>query len=147
MLRTLIAWVPRRMAAPAVHRAMSTEASPTTHYRITLRRSAIGLPKRTGRIVEALGLRKRLQSVYHMQSPTIAGMVLAIKELVHVENVRQLELPAVADQAQTEPIWVNENGEVVDAGRLARKAPKGFKVVGNLVNEERDAALRAGRVP
>lgn len=147
MLRTLATWVPGQTAASALRRAMSTAASPTTHYRITLRRSAIGLPKRTGRIVEALGLRKRLQSVYHQQSPTIAGMVLAIKELVHVENVRQLELPGTANQAQPELIWVNQDGEVVDAGRLARKAPKGFKVVGNLVNEERDAALRAGRVP
>lgn len=147
MLRTLATWVPGRTTAPTVRRAMSTEASPTTHYRITLRRSVIGLPKRTGRIVEALGLRKRLQSVYHLQSPTIAGMILAVKELVHVENVRQVELPATANQAQTEPIWINQNGEVVDAGRLARKAPKGFKVVGNLINEERDAALRASQAP
>ena len=66
-------------------------SSPTTHYRITLRRSAIGLPKHTGRVIEALGLRKRLQSVYHRQSPDIAGMVLAVKELVHVENVRLME--------------------------------------------------------
>ncbi|WFD28884.1 hypothetical protein MNAN1_003899 [Malassezia nana] len=145
MLRSLVTWVPRRTAGAALRRGLSTDASPTTHYRITLRRSAIGLPKRTGRIVEALGLRKRLQSVYHQQSPTIAGMVLAIKELVHVENVRQLELPATAGQDQTLPVWVNKEGEVVDAGRLGRKAPRGFKVVGNLVNEERDAALRAGQ--
>ena len=121
-------------------------AEPTTHYRITLRRSAIGLPSRTGRIIEALGLHKRLQSVYYAQTPTIAGMVLAVKELVHVENVR-----AVASLGGVEPvegapeecIWVNADGHIVDAGRVARKAPRGFKMVGNLVNEERDAALRA----
>lgn len=145
MLRSLAIWVPGRTVGAALRRGLSTDASPTTHYRITLRRSAIGLPKRTGRIVEALGLRKRLQSVYHQQSPMIAGMVLAIKELVHVENVRQLQLPAAAGQDQTLPVWVNQDGEVVDAGRLSRKAPRGFKVVGNLVNEERDAALRAGQ--
>ena len=113
----------------------------TSHYRITLLRSAIGLPRRTGRVVEALGLRKRLQSVYHAQTPVIAGMILAIKELVHVENVRQL----APTSEQEEPIWVNEEGHVVDAGRAARKAPRGFKVVGNLMDEQRDASLRASR--
>lgn len=91
--------------------------------------------------MEALGLRKRLQSVYHAQTPVIAGMILAIKELVHVENVRQL----APTSEQEEPIWVNEEGHVVDAGRAARKAPRGFKVVGNLVDEQRDASLRASR--
>lgn len=117
-----------------------TEAGATTHYRVTLRRSTIGLPERTQRVVEALGLHKRLHSVYHRQTPTIAGMVLAIKELVHVENVRPM-VPGGSDEA-AEPIWVNAAGEVVDAGRRARKAPKGFKIVGNLVDEKRDAALR-----
>ena len=111
------------------------------HNKCTLRRSAIGLPRRTGRVVEALGLRKRLQSVYHAQTPVIAGMILAIKELVHVENVRQL----APTSEQEEPIWVNEEGHVVDAGRAARKAPRGFKVVGNLMDEQRDASLRASR--
>ena len=121
------------------HSTASAWAS-TSHYRITLRRSAIGLPRRTGRVVEALGLRKRLQSVYHAQTPVIAGMILAIKELVHVENVRQL-----APTSEQEPIWVNAEGHVVDAGRVARKAPRGFKVVGNLMDEQRDASLRASR--
>ena len=122
------------------HSTTSVRA-PTSHYRITLLRSAIGLPRRTGRVVEALGLRKRLQSVYHAQTPVIAGMILAIKELVHVENVRQL----APTSEQEEPIWVNEEGHVVDAGRAARKAPRGFKVVGNLMDEQRDASLRASR--
>lgn len=122
------------------HSTTSVRA-PTSHYRITLRRSAIGLPRPTGRVVEALGLRKRLQSVYHAQTPVIAGMILAIKELVHVENVRQLE----PTSEQQEPIWVNAEGHVVDAGRAARKAPRGFKVVGNLMDEQRDASLRASR--
>jgi len=68
-------------------------------------------------------------------------MILAIKELVHVENVRQLE----PTSEQQEPIWVNAEGHVVDAGRAARKAPRGFKVVGNLMDEQRDASLRASR--
>ncbi|KOS13000.1 ribosomal protein l30 [Malassezia pachydermatis] len=125
-------------------RSYSTASSsqgqgPTTHYRITLRRSTIGLPERTSRIVEALGLHKRLQSVFHRQTPTTAGMILAVKELVHVENVRLLQ-PAGDESAS--PIWVNANGEVVDAGRISRKAPRGFKIVGNLIDETRDQELR-----
>ena len=118
-------------------------SSPTTHYRITLRRSAIGLPKHTGRVIEALGLRRRLQSVYHRQSPDIAGMVLAVKELVHVENVRLMESSSDLVDEVANPVWVNAQGEVVDAGRLSRKAPRGFKIVGNLTDEQRDAALRS----
>ena len=76
-----------------------------------------------------------------LPTPVIAGMILAIKELVHVENVRQL----APTSEQEEPIWVNEEGHVVDAGRAARKAPRGFKVVGNLMDEQRDASLRASR--
>ena len=127
----------------AMRRCYSTASAlaPTSHYRITLRRSAIGLPRRTGRVIKALGFRRRLQSVYHAQTPVIAGMILAVKELVHVENVRQLEPTA----EQQEPVWVNAEGHVVDAGRTARKAPRGFKVVGNLIDEQRDASLRASR--
>ncbi|KAI3617155.1 hypothetical protein CBS9595_003064 [Malassezia furfur] len=114
----------------------------TTHYRVTLRRSAIGLPKQTSRVLESLGLHKRLQSVYQPQNPATAGAILAVKELVHVENVRALS-PEVAESLDpSATVWVNAKGEVVDAGRVAYKAPKGFRVVGNLINEERDADVK-----
>lgn len=117
-------------------RSYSTAAGNTTHYRITLRRSAIGLPERKSRVLEALGLHKRLQSVYQAHSQTAAGNILAVKELVHVENVRLL------NSSDDEQIWVNSKGEVVDAGRHLRKAPRGYRIVGNLLDEERDRALR-----
>ncbi|WFD01071.1 hypothetical protein MYAM1_003832 [Malassezia yamatoensis] len=129
----------------AATRALSTSGptSPaSTHFRVTLRRSAIGLPKHTGRILEGLGLHKRLQSVYQPQNPAVAGAVLAVKELVHVENVRPLQSDTPDPTASNETIWVNEAGEVVDAGRIARKAPKGFKIIGNLLQEERDMQLK-----
>lgn len=119
-----------------------TDNTATTHFRVTLRRSAIGLPKHAGRVLESLGLHKRLQSVYHRQSPDAAGAILAVKELVHVENVRALSAEGEDPVASLDTVWVNANGEVVDAGRVAFKAPKGFRVVGNLVNEERDAELK-----
>ena len=56
-----------------------------------------------------------------------------------MENVRLLQ-PAGDESAS--PIWVNANGEVVDAGRISRKAPRGFKIVGNLIDETRDQELR-----
>ncbi len=53
----------------------------------------------------------------------MAGAILAVKELVHVENVRRLQ---EADQmllSDEEAIWVNEAGEIVDPGKAAKKAP------------------------
>lgn len=124
-------------ALQSLVRGYSTAAGNTTHYRITLRRSAIGLPERKSRVLEALGLHKRLQSVYQAHSPTAAGNILAVKEIVHVENVR------LVHDSENERMWVNARGEVVDAGRPMRKAPRGYRIVGNLLDEERDEAMRA----
>ncbi|CAO1633331.1 unnamed protein product [Sympodiomycopsis kandeliae] len=125
----------------------------TTHYRITLRRSAIGLPSKTERIIKALGLKKRLSTVYHPHSSTVAGSILALKELIHVDNVKRLSPPvglaseeisawheSISDE---EAIWVDANGDVVDWGREAKKAPRGYRVVGNLISEERDEIIQS----
>lgn len=124
---------------------MSTAAADsdpaTSHFRITLRRSAIGLPSHTSRVLEALGLHRRLQSVYQAHSQSAVGAILAVKELVHVENVRPLDS---TDEITKDTIWVNANGDIVDAGKRSRKAPPGFRVVGNLIDEERDAVLKRG---
>ncbi|WFD34280.1 hypothetical protein MCUN1_001117 [Malassezia cuniculi] len=128
----------QRLLRSVPARGYSTAAAgETTHYRVTLRRSAIGLPERKSRILEALGLHKRLQSVYQAHSQTAAGNILAVKELVHVENVRLLQ------DSNEGKIWVNAKGEVVDAGRRMLKAPRGYKIVGNVLDVERDRALRA----
>ena len=57
------------------------------YFRITLMRSAIGLPKKTSGVLQALGLRKRLRTVYHPVSPQVAGQIFAVKELVDVQEV------------------------------------------------------------
>lgn len=69
---------------------MSTLA-PTakSFFRITLTRSAIGLPRRTSGVLAALGLHKRMRTVYHPVSPDIAGQIFAVKELVDVQEVDQ----------------------------------------------------------
>ena len=63
-------------------------------FRITLHRSAIGLPQRTHGVLAALGLRKRNQTVFHPVSPQFAGMIMKVKELVRVEEVDRALTPA-----------------------------------------------------
>ena len=56
-------------------------------FRITLHRSAIGLPQRTRDVLASLGLRRRMQTVFHEVGPGSAGMLMKVKELVRVEEV------------------------------------------------------------
>lgn len=70
----------------------TTEASATdptnTFLRITLRRSAIGLPKRTRDVLASLGLHRRGAVVFRWAGDrSAAGMVMRVKELVGVEVV------------------------------------------------------------
>lgn len=60
----------------------------------------------------ALGLHRRMQTVYHAHSPEAAGKILKVKELVEVENV-----PAKAVRSQSEQ-------------RKERKASRGYQVQG-----------------
>ncbi|KAM6503833.1 hypothetical protein JOM56_000776 [Amanita muscaria] len=59
----------------------------STHFKITLRRSAISLGDRKKDTLKSLGLHRRMQTVYHRHSPDIAGKILFVKELLEVENV------------------------------------------------------------
>ena len=63
-------------------------------FRITLMRSAIGLPAKSSGVLRALGLRKRLRTVYHPVTPDVAGQIFAVKELVDVQEVDQALTPA-----------------------------------------------------
>jgi len=56
-------------------------------FRITLIRSAIGLPSKTSGVLRALGLRKRMRTVFHPVSPQVAGQIMKVKELVAVSEV------------------------------------------------------------
>ncbi|KAK1229776.1 hypothetical protein PQX77_001686 [Marasmius sp. AFHP31] len=90
----------------------ATSSAPTTHFKITLRRSAISLGDKIKGTLEALGIHRRMQTVYHRHSPDIAGKILRVKELVEVENVP--EALVKTKQQQT----------------LERRAKRGYKVVG-----------------
>ncbi|KAH9821363.1 mitochondrial 54S ribosomal protein YmL33 [Teratosphaeria destructans] len=67
--------------------------SATSYFRITLLRSAIGLPTKTTGVLKALGLHKRLRTVYHPVSQTVAGQIFAVKELVDVQEVAEKLTP------------------------------------------------------
>lgn len=84
-----------------------------THYKITLFRSAIALPKRYKDTLVALGIHRRMQTVFHPHTPDIAGKILRVKELIRVENV-----PASAVRTKTEQRW-------------ERRPDPGFEIVGS----------------
>jgi large subunit ribosomal protein L30 len=85
-------------AAPDADAASSPDS--LTHFRVTLRRSAISLPAKFKGTLAALGLRRRHQTVYHAHTPEAAGMVLRVKELVEVSNVRAADVRSAAEQKQ-----------------------------------------------
>lgn len=59
----------------------------TSYFRITLIRSAIGLPSKSAKVLKALGLRKRMSTVFHPVSPAVAGQIMRVKELIAVSEV------------------------------------------------------------
>ncbi|KXL49724.1 hypothetical protein M433DRAFT_75685 [Acidomyces richmondensis BFW] len=81
----------------------------SNYFRITLLRSAIGLPQKITGVLKALGLRKRLATVYHPVSPSIAGQIFAVKELVDVEEVdRKLTKEEMKELRRPEKGWYVE---------------------------------------
>lgn len=89
----------------------STASHEPTHFAITLHRSAIGLPDNISRTLEALGIHRRMQTVYHRFSPDIAGKILQVKELVQVRNVPPSEV------------------RTPEEARNLRKAVRGYEVI------------------
>lgn len=73
-------------------------------FRITLIRSAIGLPKKTHGVLKALGLKKRMGTVFHPVSPQVAGQIMKIKELVAVSEVeKSLTASEVRESRKPDP--------------------------------------------
>jgi large subunit ribosomal protein L30 len=50
-------------------------------------RSGIGMPEKVQGVLKALGLRKRMTTVYHPVTQSVAGQIMRIKELVDVKEV------------------------------------------------------------
>ncbi|KAI1337649.1 hypothetical protein F5Y15DRAFT_389836 [Xylariaceae sp. FL0016] len=73
-------------------------------FRITLNRSAIGLPQRTRGVLSALGLHKRCQTVFHPVDAQFAGMIMKVKELVSVQEVdRAKNTKELREERRPEP--------------------------------------------
>ncbi|BCS20634.1 mitochondrial 54S ribosomal protein uL30m [Aspergillus puulaauensis] len=60
-----------------------------SYFRVTLVRSAIGLPRRTTDVLKALGLKKRMATVFHPVSQSTVGQIMKVKELVEVQEVEK----------------------------------------------------------
>lgn len=88
----------------------SPAAAATSFFRITLHRSAIGLPERTRLVLATLGLHKRGRTVHHPVHPTFAGMIMKVKELVRVEEVdRRPTAAEMRASRQPDPgFWVEK---------------------------------------
>ncbi|BCR83380.1 mitochondrial 54S ribosomal protein uL30m [Aspergillus chevalieri] len=90
-------------------------------FRITLLRSAIGLPRRTTDVLKALGLKKRMATVFHPVSQSVAGQVMKVKELVDVQEVdRRLTKQEVHLERKPDPGYYVEkrgNAEFVEQTR------------------------------
>ncbi|KAH9481909.1 54S ribosomal protein L33, mitochondrial [Psilocybe cubensis] len=105
---------PSQSSPSSSQESSSTEAgAPITHFKITLRRSAISLGDKIKGTLKALGIHRRFQTVYFPHSPEVAGKILRVKELVEVENVPTHLVKTKQQQRQE------------------RKAPRGYKVVGS----------------
>ncbi|NLG71155.1 MAG: 50S ribosomal protein L30 [Chloroflexi bacterium] len=65
-----------------------TESAPSTEkvIRVTLVKSPIGYSKRQKATVRALGLRRMHQTVEHVDSPSVRGMINKVSHLVKVEE-------------------------------------------------------------
>ncbi|OCB84717.1 hypothetical protein A7U60_g8241 [Sanghuangporus baumii] len=85
-----------------------------TYFKITLTRSAIGLGASKKSTLASLGIHRRMQTVFHPHKPEFAGKILAVKELVRVENVSGEE--------------VRSKEEL----RRMRRPQSGFEVVGRV---------------
>lgn len=79
-------------------------------FRITLMRSGIGMPRRTQGILKALGLRYRMQTVFFPVSPSVAGQIMKVKELVAVTEVeRALTKQEIHEERKPDPGYYLES--------------------------------------
>lgn len=58
----------------------------TKTLRVTLVKSPIGYPEPQKRTVRALGLRRMNQTVEHLDTPAVRGMIQAIVHLVKIDE-------------------------------------------------------------
>ncbi|OQD98845.1 hypothetical protein PENSOL_c008G04809 [Penicillium solitum] len=90
-----------------------------SYFRITLVRSAIGLPRRSTDVLKALGLKKRMATVFHSVSPSVAGQIMKVKELVQVEECQyRLTKQEVHLERKPDPGYYTEKSCTEQRGEL-----------------------------
>lgn len=93
-----------------------------TFFRITLLRSAIGLPRRSTDVLKALGLKKRMATVFHAVTPSVAGQIMKVKEIVDVQEVdRRLTKQEVHLERKPDPGYYVEKPSAVEFGETRRE--------------------------
>ncbi|KAI8342060.1 hypothetical protein BC941DRAFT_415260 [Chlamydoabsidia padenii] len=93
-------------------RFLSTTTAAANYYKITLKRSTIGLSKDYKAAAHTLGLYRLHQTSYQPVNASTAGSILKLKELVKVENVNSI--PTRQDL-------------------LAAKPARGYQVIGSKI--------------
>ncbi|KAJ2548975.1 39S ribosomal protein L33, mitochondrial [Coemansia sp. RSA 1933] len=88
-------------------------------WKITLKRSPIGLHPRTRENARALGLERRGHIVYRQISSEIAGMVLKLKEIVQLELVDKVE-PTKTKAADGFEVVGRLNPQIVPGSKAAK---------------------------
>lgn len=92
-----------------------------SYFRITLLRSAIGLPRRATDVLKALGLKKRMATVFHPVTPSVAGQIMRVKELVSVEEVdRRLTKQEVHLERKPDPGYYVERSVLEERGEALK---------------------------
>jgi large subunit ribosomal protein L30 len=66
---------------------MAENAQNEKTLRVTLVKSPIGYSKRHKATVRALGLRRMHQTVEHLDTPVLRGMIAKVMHLVEIEEV------------------------------------------------------------
>ncbi len=66
---------------------MSENMNEPKKLRITYVKSSIGYSERHKATIRTLGLRRLHQSVVHLDSPTLRGMLAKVNHLVRIEEV------------------------------------------------------------
>ncbi|KAJ5896465.1 uncharacterized protein N7473_005864 [Penicillium subrubescens] len=94
--------------------------SKMSYFRVQLLRSAIGLPRRSTDVLKALGLKKRMGIVFHRVSPSVAGQIMKVKELVSVQEVdRALTQQEVRLERKPDPGYYVEKSGVAERAELS----------------------------
>lgn len=68
------------------------------------------MPKRVRGVLEALGLRRRMKTVFYPVTPEVAGQIMKVKELVHVQEVSNaLSKAELRDERKPDPGYYVEH--------------------------------------